>query len=426
MNYTEALEYIHNVSWTFCKPGLERIGELCEKLGNPQKSLRFIHVAGTNGKGSFCSMTASILREAGYRVGLFTSPYIVRFNERMRIDGEDISDSELAEITEKIKPICDSMQDKPTEFELITAIAFVYFSSHKCDFVVLECGLGGRLDSTNIIKTPSLSVITGIALDHTAILGDTPEKIAYEKAGIIKAGVPVLFGGEGESVTEVIRRKAVEESSTLYLASELEPSNISLDLNGATFDALGIAGLHINLLGKYQIKNARNALCAVKLLRKEGVNIPDEAVRRGLAGAVWHARFEVLSREPLVIYDGAHNREGVDALYESVREYFGENPLICLSGTLADKEYDHTAEIISKIAIRAYTITPDNPRALSAADFAKCIESLGTEAHPTASIAEAVALAYADAKRTDIPLICFGSLYTYGEVAKEIEKQKEA
>ncbi|MBQ7356984.1 MAG: bifunctional folylpolyglutamate synthase/dihydrofolate synthase, partial [Clostridia bacterium] len=184
--------------------------------------------------------------------------------------------------------------------------------------------------------------------------------------------------------------------------------------------------LHINLLGRYQVRNARNALCAVKLLRKEGVNISDEAVRRGLAGAVWHARFEVLSREPLVIYDGAHNREGVDALYESVMEYFGDKPLICLSGTLADKEYAHTAEIISKIATRAYTITPDNPRALSALDFAKCIESLGTEAHPTTSIAEAVALAYADAKMSDMPLICFGSLYTYGEVAKEIEKQKEA
>ena len=426
MNYDEAIEYIHSVNWTFCKPGLSRISALCEALGHPEDSLKFIHVAGTNGKGSFCSMTASILREAGYRVGLFTSPYIVRFNERMRIDGEDISDSELAEITEKIKPICDSMQDKPTEFELITAIAFVYFSSHKCDFVVLECGLGGRLDSTNIIKTPILSVITGIALDHTAILGDTPEKIAYEKAGIIKPRVPVMFGGEGESVTEVIRKKAEEEDATLYLASDLETSNISLDLNGATFDALGITGLHINLLGRYQLRNARNALCAVKLLRKEGVNISDEAVRRGLAVTVWRARFEVLSREPLVIYDGAHNREGVDALYESVMEYFGDKPLICLSGTLADKEYTHTAEIISKIATRAYTITPDNPRALSAEDFAKCIESLGTEAYATASIAEAVALAYADAKMSDMPLICFGSLYTYGEVAKEIEKQKEA
>ena len=426
MNYDEAIEYIHSVNWTFCKPGLSRISALCEALGHPEDSLKFIHVAGTNGKGSFCSMTASILREAGYRVGLFTSPYIVRFNERMRIDGEDISDSELAEITEKIKPICDSMQDKPTEFELITAIAFVYFSSHKCDFVVLECGLGGRLDSTYIIKTPILSVITGIALDHTAILGDTPEKIAYEKAGIIKPRIPVLFGGEGDSVTRVIRERCKDMGSELYLAREITAENVKLALSGTSFDALGYKDLRVGLLGSYQLKNAINVLLAVEILKGAGLIISEDAVRRGLGEAVWHARFEVICREPLVIYDGAHNREGVDALYESVKSYFGKSPLICLSGTLADKEYTHTAQVISKIAERVYTITPENPRALSANDFAKCIEALGVKVHPTDSISEAVALAFADAKKSGLPLICFGSLYTYGEVAYEIEKQKKA
>lgn len=421
MNYGEALEYIHSVSWTFCKPGLSRISELCAELGHPEDGLKFIHVAGTNGKGSFCSMTDSILRSAGYKVGLFTSPYVIRFNERMRVDGEDISDLELAEIVEMIKPICDKMQDKPTEFELITAIAFVYFSRHNCDFVVLECGLGGRLDSTNIIKTPILSVITGIALDHTAILGDTPEKIAAEKAGIIKPKVPVVFGGEGDSVTEVIAARAREMGSTLYLARDFEPTGVSLDLSGASFDAFGYKGLHISLLGKYQVKNARNVLLAMEILKKSGVEISEAAIRLGLKRAVWHARFEVLSREPLVIYDGAHNREGVDALLASVREYFSDTSVICLSGTLADKEYDHTAEVITEIAARAYTITPDNPRALSAADFASYIESLGTKAYPSDSIADAVARAYRDAEQSGLPLICFGSLYTYGEVAKEID-----
>ena len=194
MNYTEALEYIHSVNWTFCKPGLERIRTLCDALGNPQDSLRFVHVAGTNGKGSFCAMTASILQAAGYRTGLFTSPYIKVFNERMMVNGEMISDDELAELTAYVRPVAEAMEDKPTEFELITALAFVYFQRHGCDVVVLEAGMGGRLDSTNIITSPLLSVITGVALDHVAFLGDTVEKIAAEKAGIIKDGTPILCG----------------------------------------------------------------------------------------------------------------------------------------------------------------------------------------------------------------------------------------
>ena len=197
MTYDEALEYIHSVCWKGSRPGLSRITELTGLLGNPQDSLRFIHVAGTNGKGSVSAMTAGVLSAAGYKTGLFTSPFIVRFNERMQIDGHDISDEELAQITEYVRPYADSMADSPTEFELITAIAFVYFKRNNCDYVVLEVGMGGRLDSTNIIKAPSVavSVITGIAMDHTAFLGDTPEKIAAEKAGIIKEGVPVVFGG---------------------------------------------------------------------------------------------------------------------------------------------------------------------------------------------------------------------------------------
>ena len=424
MNYNEALDYIHSVSWTFCKPGLSRISELCAALGNPEKNLKFIHVAGTNGKGSFCSMTDSVLRAAGYKVGLFTSPYVVRFNERMKVNGEDIPDPELAKIVEEIKPICDAMTDKPTEFEIITATAFVYFSSQKCDFVVLECGLGGRLDSTNIIESPILSVITGIALDHTAILGNTVEEIAYEKAGIIKRGVPVLFGGEDESAERVIRAQADKMHSPFYLSADTDIENAVISLSGSDFDFEDYRNLHVSLLGKYQLKNARNVLCAIKILKSAGVKIPESAVREGLSSAVWHARFERLSDDPLVIYDGAHNREGVDALYASVKEYFGDTPVYCLSGTLADKDYKHTAEIISKIATHAYTITPDNPRALSAEEFAKCISSLGTESYPFDTISEAVRSAYNDAKNEGVPLICFGSLYTYGDVASEIEKQK--
>jgi dihydrofolate synthase/folylpolyglutamate synthase len=214
-------------------------------------------------------------------------------------------------------------------------------------------------------------------------------------------------------------------TSPFYLSSDMKITNVRSSLLGTDFDSDLYSGLHISLLGKYQIKNARNVLSAIKILRSLGVEIPEEAVRLGLSRAVWHARFEVLCDDPVVIYDGAHNSEGVDALYLSVKEYFGDAPLYCLSGTLADKDYRHTAEIISRIATRAYTITPDNPRALSSEDFAKCISEFGVETYPSSSIKGAVIRAFHDAKDAGVPLICFGSLYTYGEVAEEIVKIKK-
>ena len=238
MNYEEALEYIHSVNWTFCKPGLERIEKLCSALGNPQNKLKFVHVAGTNGKGSFCSMLSEILLHAGYKVGLYTSPYIKVFNERMRVNGENIPDSTLAEITERVKPIADAMEDKPTEFELITAIAFLYFAEENCDIVVLEAGMGGRLDSTNIIESSVLSVITGISLDHTAFLGDTIPKIAAEKAGIIKEGVPCLWCGdtENDGAYDVIRTVADEKNAPLYTVDRSTVNVKNATLDGTFFD----------------------------------------------------------------------------------------------------------------------------------------------------------------------------------------------
>ena len=236
MDYREALEYIHGISWEFCRPGLERIDQLCEKLGHPERELKFIHVGGTNGKGSFCSMLSSILVSAGYKTGLYTSPYVRVFNERMCIDGKMISNEELAEITEYVRPFADSMKDKPTEFELITAIAFEYFRRNKVDVVVLEVGMGGRLDSTNIIPEALLSVITGIALDHVAFLGNTVEKIAAEKAGIIKRGCPVLYGGEDDSAAGVIESTAKRVGSEYYRVDYSSLNIISATLDGADFE----------------------------------------------------------------------------------------------------------------------------------------------------------------------------------------------
>lgn len=416
MNYEEALKYIHGISWTFCKPGLERIGELCERLGHPERNLKFVHVAGTNGKGSFCSMLDSVLRAAGYKVGLYTSPYIKRFNERMRIAGEDISDGTLARITGEVKPIADEMTDKPTEFELITAIAFKYFAEEKCDIVILEAGMGGRLDSTNIITTPVLSVITGIALDHTAFLGDTVEKIAAEKAGIIKSRVPVLYGGEDECARAVIKKKASELGSPYSDVDYSSLSVINADLSGTDFDYKRYTGMHISLLGLYQPRNAAVVLEAVLALSECGFDISLSAIKEGLASAKWHARFEIIKKDPLVIFDGAHNPQGIESAVESIKYYFGDTRVCILSGVLSDKDYDYIAKKLSEVADVAFTITPDNPRALSAEDYAKTLEKYSVIANPCENIEKALRLGMLTAKKSSVPLVCLGSLYTYVDV----------
>ena len=420
MTYDEALEYIHSVSWTFCKPGLDRIITLTEALGRPQDSLKFIHVAGTNGKGSFCSMTDSILRSAGYKVGLFTSPYIMEFGERMRVGGENIKKEVLAEITAAVRPIADAMEDKPTEFELITAIALEYFRKEACDVVVLECGLGGRLDSTNVINTAILSVITGISLDHTAILGDTVEAIAGEKAGIIKSGAPVIFGGTDPSAAKVIKARADECGASFITPDYDAIRNLTSSLRGTRFDYKGWQNVRLNLLGLYQPRNAALVLEAVDILRSLGFYITDSAVREGLESAVWHARFEIINHMPTVIFDGAHNPEGIASAVASIEHYFKDRKVIAVTGVLKDKDYNFIAEKIARVASRAYTITPDNDRALSGGDYAALLNTLGVRATPASSISEAISLAVADADRTGDSIVCLGSLYTYGDVRASV------
>ncbi len=421
MNYTEALEYIHSISWTFCKPGLERIEKLCEALGNPQKKLKFVHVAGTNGKGSFCSMLSSIIVAEGYKVGLYTSPYIKVFNERMRINGENIPDEKLAELTERVKPIADAMTDRPTEFELITAIAFLYFAEEECEIVVLEAGMGGRLDSTNIIDTPALSVITGISLDHTAFLGDTVEKIAAEKAGIIKEGIPVLFGGENESAAAVISERAQEMKTVLHIPDYKKIENLSSSLRGTHFEYKGRA-VKLNLLGLYQPRNASLVLEAVELLRKSGMSISDASVDEGFENARWPARFEIINHLPLMIFDGAHNPEGIASAVESIKYYFDKEKVIVVSGVLRDKDYNYIATRLSEIASAAYTITPDNKRALPGEEFAALLSTLGVEAESNGTIGDALVRAVERSDRTGEAIVCLGSLYTYVDVTAELEK----
>lgn len=425
MNYTEALSYIHSINWCFCKPGLERIGELCEKMGNPQKDLTVIHVAGTNGKGSFCAMLDSVLRTAGKKVGLYTSPYIRFFNERMCIDGEPISDEELAELTSDVRLIADRMTDKPTEFELITAIAFEYFKRHACDVVILEAGMGGRLDSTNVIRNPLLSVITGIALDHTAYLGDTIEKIAAEKAGIIKDHAPVLYGGDNIAAEAVIRSVAEQKGSEYDSVPYAELVNIRPALDGTLFDFGGYKDLQISLLGLYQPRNAALVVTAVERLRREGMAISENALRQGLSSAVWHGRFELLCRCPLLFFDGAHNPQGIAAATESIRTYFPNQKVYVLTGVLRDKDYTTIAETLATVTSRAFVLTPENPRALTAAEYAENLTRFGVDACPYPSFSEALNAALTAAAADGVPLFCLGSLYTYATLIPELERWKQ-
>ena len=423
MNYEDALRYLHGISWTFCKPGLERIRELCDRLGNPEKELKFIHVAGTNGKGSFSSMISSVLTEAGYRVGLFTSPYIVEFNERMRIDGDNIPNDELAKITEYLKPIADGMAEKPTEFELITAIGLEYFKREKVDIVVLECGMGGKLDSTNIIPSPVLSVITGIALDHTAFLGDTIEKIALEKAGIIKPSGRVLWGGEAPTAEEVIRACAKEAEASFYKTDYSQLKITKSTLEATVFDYKNRKNVNISLLGEYQPRNCALVLDAIDVIKKQGFNISESAVYRGLSKARWRARFEILDNDPLIIFDGAHNAQGISVAVKSIKQYFGENRVICLSGVLKDKDYHAISRDISTVADYVFTITPNSPRALSADEYSECYKALKVDTLPCSDVKTAFNLARGMAKERNLPLVILGSLYTYAEINNCIKEK---
>ena len=421
MTYNEAIKYIHSVSNFFCKPGLERVIELCHGLGDPQKELKFIHVGGTNGKGSFCAMTDSILRAQGYKVGLYTSPFVRVFNERMRVNGENIPNETLARLTERARTVADKMTDQPTEFELITAIAFDYFREERCDVVILEVGMGGRLDATNIIENPLLSVITGISIDHTSFLGNTTAEIAAEKAGIIKGGSPILWGGLDHDAETVIAEKAKDMQSTLYKTAYNELENVSLSLSGSRFDFGDFTDLHLNMLGQYQPKNAATVLSAIEILR-DILPVSEDNIRMGLKNAKWPARFEIIGREPIIIFDGAHNAEGISAAVKSAKEYFANESLIVVSGVLRDKDYHKIASDIAKISHRGFTITPDSPRALPAETYAKVLTDCGCHSTPCESVVDALNQAVFSAKEENKAILILGSLYTYAEVMDALEK----
>ena len=410
MTYKETLEYIHSVCWKGSRPGLERITELCERLGNPQKKLKFIHVTGTNGKGSVSAMLTSILLKSGKKVGTFTSPYIFDFRERMCVNGEMISEEDLARATEFVRPHADAMEDTPTEFEMITAIGLVYFMWQNCDIVVLEAGLGGRLDSTNVIDSAEASIITSIALEHTEYLGDTTEKIAGEKAGIIKSGCPVVAGKTDCGAMAVIKAKAEEKGSKFHTPNYSLIENLSVSLDGCRFDYDTVKGIRLPLVGAYQPDNAAVAITAARVL-----GVEDEIIREGLCSVKWAGRFEILSSNPTVIYDGGHNIQCAEAVANSLKALDCKK-VVMLTAVMADKEYHKMAEILAPFAKRVYCVTPVNvPRALDAEEYAEVFSELGVNAISAGSVEAGLSLAYGYAKARELPLLVTGSLYLYKE-----------
>ena len=399
-----------------------RFGTDCEKellslLGNPQDKLQFIHVAGTNGKGSFCSMMSSVLQKQGYKVGLYTSPYIVVFNDRIRVNGLPIAEDDINDLFLRVRQKADTMKTPPSSFDFITAAAFLWFYETKCDIVVLEVGLGGRYDSTNVIKNSLLSVITGIAFDHTEILGDTIEKIAWEKAGIIKESCPALYGGNDEKALNVIKNECEEKHSELTVKNPDSLKILSTTLDGTEFEFDG-KEYFIRLLGLYQPANATTVLAAIDVLRKHGFEISETAVKDGLASAVWQGRFEKIADEPVVLYDGGHNPQGVRAAVESVRAYFGDKKINLLVGILADKAHGEMAEELAKIADRVICIAPPSPRALPAEALAEEFCEAGANARAANSIKEGVKIALSYKK----PVLVIGSLYSYNDISENVRE----
>ncbi|MBQ4341764.1 MAG: bifunctional folylpolyglutamate synthase/dihydrofolate synthase [Clostridia bacterium] len=391
--------------------GLERIAELTARMGFPQDAVPTVHIAGTNGKGSFTAMLASILKEAGLRVGSFTSPAMLGSAESIRIDGRCADEAELEDAITSVKPFALSMRERPTEFEVMTAAAFLMISCAGCDIALIECGLGGDGDSTNVIKSPLLSVITNVQFDHMARLGNTLSEIASHKAGIIKRGRPVLFGGTSAEALAVIQKKAAENSAPLYTVRHDERL-ISSSLDGVRAYLPGFGELELSLLGGYQAENAANVLEAVNLLRAMGLAIPDEAVKRGLMRTRWPGRCELLCRDPLVMFDGAHNPAGIMHAAETVKTLLGGSAVL-LMGVLADKDRSLYAKTLAPYADAMFCVRPSSPRALGPDVLAAEFREAGVASFPFDSFDKGVRAAYNYAVEHGKPLFALGSLYMY-------------
>lgn len=419
MNATEAIAYIESVSWKGSRPGLERVRELLDRMGCPEKALKYVHIAGTNGKGSTASMTASILQKAGYKTGLYTSPHIFRFHERIRVNGVDISDEDLAAITEYVQPHAKAMADHPTEFELVFCIAIEYFRRVGCDIVVLEVGMGGAMDATNTIGVPEVAVITNIGLDHTGFLGDTVEQIATEKCGIFKEGGSAVVYRSTPGVEAVFEKTAAEKNVSLKKADFESLESVSHSLEGQVFHCGNRKDLQLPLLGEHQLHNAAVVLSVADKLIERGWNITEQHIREGLRDVSWPGRFHIVKKDPLFIVDGGHNPQCLESLVQNIVDYLPGRKIIALTGVLADKDYGEMYKPVMPYISQFVCITPPNDRKLESAELAKHLQAAGAEAVACQAISQGVKTAQALAGPDGV-VLCFGSLYSIGTIYESL------
>lgn len=383
MNYEQAIDFIHSTYKFGSKLGLENIKRLTELLGNPQNNYKIIHIAGTNGKGSTSNMIHDVIMSSGYKAGLFISPYLEEFTERIQINKVYIDEDSLARITTIVKEKIDIMlaegYNHPTEFEVVTAIGFKYFEEQKIDFLVLEVGLGGRFDATNVVTNTLVSVVTSISFDHMQYLGNTLEEIAFEKAGIIKENSSVVIYPQSDNIKNVIKKQAKLKNAAVYEVDLKDVEKLNGDLTGQEFkylktDTFNLPNLKINLLGEHQLYNAITALRALEIIKEKGYNITEESIKEGFKSCRFAGRFEVINKEPIVILDGGHNINGIEYFSKAIKEYFNDKKIILFYGMLEDKNPNDVVDYLISLSKEIYTLTPNNPRAMSAEDISKLIQ----------------------------------------------------
>ena len=430
MDYSQALDWIHSRERFGIRPGLERMNYILAKLGNPHRKLKVIHIGGTNGKGSTAAFAASVLEEAGFKTGLYTSPYLESFANRMAVDGCDVEEEVLVSLVKKVKPLVEEVASHtelgpPTEFEVVTILAFLYFSWVKVDYLVLEVGLGGRLDATNVVSTPLVSVITNVSLEHVEILGDTVEKIAWEKAGIIKEGIPVVTASQNEGVLQVVGEVAAKKNAPLYrMDRDFAYTSGKSSLKGQFFSYRGFGKQYTNLftplLGEHQTANASTALAALELA---GIPIAEQEIREGLAKVFWPGRLEILRDNPLVVIDAAHNLEGIKFLCKAL-SVFPQGDTVVVLGILGDKSVKEILQEIVPVASRLIITKAIHPtRAADPQEVAlRARRMTDGPVHAVADLSEAIREGARHASKGK--LIITGSFYTISEARRLILQEK--
>lgn len=426
MNYEEARVYLDNVAKYGSVLGLDAMRELLRRLGNPEKGLKIVHVAGTNGKGSVLAFLSTVLTESGYRVGRYISPTLFSYRERIQVDGEYIEKEPLARLVTRIREASEAMDRDglrtPTAFEIETALGLLYFAEKKCDIVVLETGMGGRDDATNAIAEVMMEIFASISLDHLGVLGNDLTEIAECKADIIRKNSLVISAFQKEEAAEVLKRTAAERNAKLITVDPGQISDVKYGYEEQSFSYGAEKNIQIHLAGAYQIENAALAWEAVQGLRSLGFRISDEAFRRGMEKTVWRGRFTCIHREPLVIMDGAHNEDAAKKLAASIETYFPGRKISYIMGVFKDKEYEKVIRITAPYAAKVTAVeTPGNPRALPKEELKKVWETFGVPVTTADTIAEAVKENITSAEKEEIILV-FGSLSFLGEAEKAVKE----